>query len=243
MRYLLFCGNPRTGHHVTASMVQNHPNIVFPKPCFENEAFDEKFIKAMRSRPMNPFRKIGIPINAKIKVKVIGDQRNWNPLAYSGRGEGQSPERLLELKKLIEVKWIHVVRNPYDTIATWCSKNVANVLKNVNKNKLYGWNMDDAFNRVVPIFTSSHEVVQGLYDMGEDILTVYHEDQVKDIDSTLTEVFNFLELDAFYNKNIIQRHVWSSPRKTREKVIWSDKKIDRVEKIIDLYSWLKRYSK
>lgn len=134
--FCLFLGYPRSGHSLIGALLNAHPNVVMSHESAalkyiyagfsRNQAYNLIYQKAIISAEQN--RKLGgynyyVPNQWQGKVKqlkVIGDKQGEGTtlrIAASSR----YISRLRQISDA-ELKFIHVVRNPYDNIATISQK-------------------------------------------------------------------------------------------------------------------------
>jgi hypothetical protein len=141
------------------------------------------------------------------------------------------------------MKWIHVVRNPFDCLATWTHKNVENK-KSRGDNSV---NVMKEFNQAFNKFRGLNEKIVQLKKT-EKVLTLVHEKVVTNKDQTLQQLTNFLELDKkgtdIYNnwRNRVIKTLWKKPRITRHHIKWNNEMRNKVNNFtIRKYPWLKGY--
>lgn len=127
-KYCMFIGYPRSGHSLIGSLLDAHPNIVIA-----NELDVLKFIYARFSKRQIYYLLIENPrtwaesgrksasYSYEVlnqwqgrfkKLQVIGDKKGWS----STLRLRSNPELLRRLQDTISlnIKFIHVIRNPYD---------------------------------------------------------------------------------------------------------------------------------
>ncbi|GAG35408.1 unnamed protein product, partial [marine sediment metagenome] len=150
---------------------------------------------------------------------------------------GNNPQKLGMMKNLVKVhiKWIHVVRNPYDNLATWAKLNYINKMKKAHTTERHELDV------VIQKYRILNNTITKLR-RSEDVLTVNHEYIITRMHNTLEEMANFLEIsfDPIWRDNI-RNTVWSRPRITRGQVRWTKPQKRAVEEIISQCEWLDGY--
>ncbi|KAJ7372498.1 hypothetical protein OS493_019007 [Desmophyllum pertusum] len=144
---LLFIGYPRSRHTLVSALLDAHPNIMlsnelnlisFYKKSPElskNQFFDKitslsYFLatRGRRSKATNGTASDYVQLGYKVPnqwqgtfdqtLKILGDKVGWFTAALLSRETGRSTLELLEYEYHVKGKFIHVIRNPFDNIAT-----------------------------------------------------------------------------------------------------------------------------
>lgn len=229
-------GYPRSGHTLVASILNANPNVMCSNQQniygdVKNKTFDGLMKEIKDGSNRGYFKKstriLHVP---KQEITVMGDKTGHRTVEVLRN----NPRKLGMMKSLVGVpiKWIHVVRNPYDNIATWARLNYKNRVNGNIKKEL-----NDCINKYIEL----NETIAKL-KRSEDILTVTHEFVITRMHNTLEEMAKFLEIsfDPQWRDNV--RHaVWNKPRVTRRSIHWGQKQRGRVQEIISTYDWLKGY--
>ena len=134
--YCMFIGYPRSGHSIVGSMLDAHPNMVVAQEldalrCL-SAGMDRQLIfhflleNARRfteqGRKWNDYS-YGVPNQWQgrfDRLEVIGDKKGGRSSTHLLR----QPEALDQLRRVVglPLRLVHVVRNPFDNIATLASK-------------------------------------------------------------------------------------------------------------------------
>jgi hypothetical protein len=238
----MFAGYPRSGHTLVASILNAHPNIICSNQQYimNDISGDIEFNLAK--------------INILDKIQSGNYKTRWNQNAYIdpckkeellviGDKTGHrtvehlisTPEDLDYFKKIIPwpIKWIHVVRNPFDNLATWTKKNYESRKLKAN----IGTEFDIVFER----YTALNDKIKELKET-EDVLTINHERVIRFVDKTLDELCLFLDIEkrAVWRSKII-KVLWKDPRITRRAIKWSPQDRVKVLKLTKKYPWLLGY--
>ena len=179
--FLMFAGYPRSGHTLVASILNAHSNVMISNQLFILKDIERNIKGALYKDIQNGSNSIGTwkkealvphPPIPKTNITVIGDKTGHRTIELLKT----NPENLEVLKNMvgIPVKWIHVVRNPYDNIATWIDLNMKN--KNTS--------LAEEFKIVLQKYKTLNETINDLKTK-EDILTLNHEKVIRSVDKTL----------------------------------------------------------
>jgi hypothetical protein len=233
MKYwLAFCGYPRSGHTLVAAILNANPNCMISNQLniFSNDKIDMNYIRSYSLITGTWKPTTQVPHVPKQEIKVIGDKTGHRTVEILN----STPQRLGMIKSQIGVpmKWIHVVRNPFDNLATWAKLNYEN-----NKQR----SQSQHLNNVIEKYIKLNETIARLRK-SEDVLTVRHEYVITRMHNTLEEMANFLDIsfDPIWRDNV-RNTVWKKPRVTRRQIPWTQKQKGIVHDIIDQYEWLKGY--
>jgi hypothetical protein len=240
-KYCMFVGYTRSGHSLVGSLLDAHPNIIIGHELNALELFqkgiDRRKIyyyllqnsrrKAAAGRQETGYSyKVPNQWQGKFQtLKVIGDKRG-SATNFIIR---TNPEILKVLPNRLDVplKFIHVVRNPYDNITTMIARKKADLEYGINS-----------------YFTKCKTVAYLKKQISEnDILDVRHESLIDDPKTVLSQLCDFLGVEA--NNNYLDdcaSIVFKSPKKTRFNYPWSEESIEQVKNKIAEYELLQGYS-
>jgi len=159
-------------------------------------------------------------------IHVIGDKK----AGRTTRRLGDDPSLLARLRDTVGVplRMVHLVRNPYDNIATRHSRRPRSELRET---------IDRHFALCDAVGT-----IRGVARQGE-ILDVRHEDLIGDPAATLTRILAFvgLEPEPEYVR-AAAAIVYSSPHRSRDAMEWSDDDRREVAERIARHEFLAGYS-
>ena len=245
-KYCMFIGYPRSGHSLIGSLLDAHPNAIV---AHELDAL--KYVEA----GLDKYRLYQLLLDNSRRFARKG--RKWTGYAYQVPGQWQGrfdelrvigdkkggrstlrlaerPELLHRLQKTVatEINFVHVVRNPYDNIATMHKRALEH-----DRNAALITAVEDYFSRC----KMNAELKERL---GKDtVLDVRHESFIEDPRSALRRLCGFLDLG--YTEDYLgdcASIVFGSPRKSRHDVGWSAAALDAVRKGIGRFDFLKGYS-
>jgi hypothetical protein len=239
--FLMFMGYPRSGHTLVASMLNAHPSVVCSNQMFIIQDVDKKNLEGLLSTIetgssagyWKPEVKIASP--PKTDLYVVGDKTGHRTVEYLI----DNKEQLDNLKKIIPwpIKWVHVVRNPYDCMATWTKKNVDNKKKQGIRTPV-----EEEFKLAFAKFKALNEKITGLKKT-EDVLTLLHEKVIVNKDHTMQQLCNFLDIEKTGEwRNSVVKTLWKKARITRRQISWTPfMKNSVMNYVVKKYPWMKGY--
>lgn len=240
-RYCMFIGYPRSGHSLVGSLLDAHPNIVIAHELdalrYVKEGFNKKQLFYLLLEKSQRFTEAGrewtgysyaIPYqwNGRYReLKVIGDKKG----GASTQQLAKNPELLQALKETIEVdlKIIHVIRNPYDNISTMSKRIGQSLAKGI----------EDYFFLCKTVANIREKINQ------EDWIDVRLELLIDNPEYWLAKLCQFLgqEPPSDYLSDCASI-VYKSPRNTRNEAPWTHELIQRVKNEMEKYPILNGYT-
>jgi hypothetical protein len=234
--FLSFMGYPRSGHTLAAAILNANPNVMCSNQLnvYAANTIDIEYIKMYSSKPETWKNTTQIPHVPKQEITVVGDKTGHRTVDILE----SNPQKLGMMKEIIQVpmKWIHVVRNPFDNLATWAKLNYVNKLKKDGTATQH-----KELDLVIRKYRVLNATIEKLR-RSEDTLTVNHEFLITRMHNTLEEMANFLEIsfDPVWRDNV-RNTVWKRPRVTRGQVKWARQQKKVIKDIIEKYDWLDGY--
>jgi len=242
--YCMFVGHGRTGHSLVGSLLNGHREMVVSHeldalrlldratvPVTRNQLFsailqrDAEFTGLGREWEKYTYDISDTAQGEFDRLRVIGDKKG----AATTRRLGHSPELLGALRETVSVpiRLVHVVRNPFDTIAsrrklkeTWQEYGVEKYFANADNVELVSEMLDEA-----------------------ELFRLQYEELVSDTAGVLSDLCAFLGVEpgeAYLSA--CEEFVFDSPKRTREEVTWSAAEIERIERKNRAYDWLAEYT-
>jgi hypothetical protein len=162
------------------------------------------------------------------KLQVIGDKRASDTLRHLE----SKPELIQQLRGTlrpeINVKFLHVIRNPFDNISTMAWRNRTNYLS-----------------PFIEKYFANCATVMKFHDTlnREGLIRVWLEELIQSPEIVLRKLREFLDLDC--PKEYFQacsEMVFSYPKKTRYVVMWTREKLRQVDNEIAKYPFLQGYT-
>jgi len=239
--FCVFIGYPRSGHSIVGSLIDAHPDAVLSSELdalkYLIEGFDRRQIFSMilrRSEKLAGKRRTHAGDTYVVpnqwqgrfrKVLVIGDKKG----AGSSLKINKDPELLGTLQRVVggSIKFIHVIRNPYDTISTMSIRNKRG--------------LDFSVKRFFLLCRAVKKVKERVD--ASAVLDVRHESLIADPRGVLMKICLFLGLEPFddYLRDCASI-VYKSPHKSRSQVLWPEELIASVKEHMTGFSHLEGYS-
>lgn len=260
--YCTFIGATRSGHSLIAALMDAHPEMVI-----SDELHAIRYLKYGFSQQQNYSLILQMSqINAQ-KDREMGGysygiynqwQGQFKELKVIGDKDGPGAALRLYLnpnlfkhlctKSKPSSQFIHVIRNPYDSITT--------LMKKTNLLKEESLDLKDPFYRYLNETTLDLETTIELYFLlykavarlkekldPSNCLDIHHESFLENPKNSLIEICDFLGVDSpsDYLKDCSE-FVYKSPHKSRHGAEWTPKLIDLVRRNMELYPFFSHYS-
>ena len=236
----MFPGYPRSGHTVVASLLNAHPEIVIGHRMralrYVDEGFDRDQIYALALLADRRFARLGRVGSKRYDYSVPGQwQGRFQHLRVLGDGDiatgplSRRPDLFERLRQVtgVPVKMIHVVRNPFDNIATLSMRNRMTLPEAVER-------YFSAADKASVLRAASPDA---------DWLDLRHEDLLADAAATLSRLCAFLGAPA--PDDYLQAGagiVYGKPNQSRGQVSWPEGLVDQVTARMATYEFLRGYS-
>ena len=157
-------------------------------------------------------------------LQVIGDKKGGGTTKILAR----DPTLIMRLQEevLLPVQLIHVIRNPYDNIATMARRTGTQIGPQIDR---FDW-----------LFEQIHSILE---DTDLPVYKMYQEDFVSSPELHIREICEWLNLplDPIYI-DACSEIVYEKPHQSRELLDWDEISKGRVEEIIGKWPVLNRYS-
>lgn len=238
--YCMFVGYPRSGHSIVGSMLDAHPNMVVAQE-----------LDALRCLAAGMDRRLIFHFLMENAKRFTEQGRSWNDYAYGVPNQWQGrfdrlevigdkkggrssthlirqPEALDELRKLVglPLRLVHVVRNPYDNIATLASKHQLSLFQAA---QLY--------------FQLASSVAALKERVGQDeIIDLRHEDLIADPRQTMARLCGFMGQVATADYlDACAGIVYASPHQSRREAQWPDGLREEIQAAMQKFPFLSGY--
>jgi hypothetical protein len=247
--YCTFIGYSRSGHSIVAALLDAHPNIVmahevravkYVQAGFNRDALYYLLFQMTRIRGHSWMRGGGYTYDVPDqwqgsfkKIQVIGNKHG----EFTVNNLASNPELLQKLRDVVKVpvRFIHVVRNPFDNIATMALKKAQ---KDTQQNSLDLQATTDRYFRVC----ESVMKVKEMADSG-DVFDLRHEDFVSDPKAQLRNLCLWLGVEPSSSYlDACASIVFESPQKSRYKIEWTVDLKQEIENKIYLFPFLEGYT-
>ena len=274
-KFVFFIGYPRSGHSVIASLMDSHPSIVIAhqynvfgewvkgnmskklqdKSFLFNELYKDSWYQATSGWRTAKSDVKGYSLHTESSwlgqyknLKVIGDKdaalTSWTYYRYPD----QFQDAFHSLKKSmgIPIRAIHVVRNPYDMIATHLlykvSDRAGRRLKTATENNKYN-NTRLLQIGAINVFREVNAVESMTKALNLDVLETHNIDLVRDPRGTMQKICDFLGVECSEDYlQLCQEKAFDKVSITRNLVYWSDELLADVKKRVKLHKFFDRYS-
>ena len=236
--FFTFIGYPRSGHSVVSSILDAHPDAVCShrldalKFIARGESAEKIFYRIVRNaeRFADSGRRLtgySYPIRDQWQgrsreLKAIGDQEaRWATLRLR-----RDPAMLAEFRRRLELKFVHVVRNPYDNITTMANRKLQHLS---------------------PAIDAYFELCDGVAEIKrsfgrEKVLDMHHEALVSHPAKEIRRLCEFLHLDPAPDYlESCGKLVHKKPHQSRSAGDWTPDLIGQVAERSDAYDFLSGY--
>ena len=236
--HCFFIGYPRSGHSLLGAFLDAHPNVVMAHEldalAFILAGFEQREIEYLlieNARRTAAAGRYWGPYSYAVADQWQGRFHNLNILGDKKGGATtrailRDPANLDRLNDTFggTAKFIHITRNPFDTIATLCRKGTADRIGPVRQ---------DLFGTVRIFFELAETNARITKSIGPDrVVNLRYEDLVLDLEATMTTVGDFLGIDMGEDGYLdaCAKLLAPTPSRSREKVDWPPMMIDLIRK-------------
>lgn len=245
--YCLFVGHGRSGHSIVGAMLDAHPDIILSdeldalryveRGFSRNQVFSlsakvsadqarSQRQKSGRAGQVYSYLVPGQWQGSTAQPRVIGDSR----AAGSVKRLALDPELLGRLRRLmagIDLRFIQIVRNPFDNIATMMLRT--------------GRSFDSAFDEYFHNWNAATALRGRLQP--EELLVISHESLLADPRAELRRLCSFLGVDSAENYlEACAGILYSSPRRSRDAMAWTPAQLGMIEDRVAGINELRAYS-
>jgi hypothetical protein len=232
--YCLFLGHGRSGHSVVGAMLDAHPDIILSDELdalkyigmgFSRNQLLALSAKVAADQARSHRQKSGrggltysyfVPgqwQGRSTRPRVIGDSRAAGAIKRLAR-DSQLLGRLRSLMTGIDLRFVQVVRNPYDTIATMMLRR--------------GRSFDNAFEEYFRNWDAVSAVRERLHP--DELLVVRHEALLADPKGELRRLCSYLKVESEEGYlEACSAILYPSPSRSRDSVAWLPGQRARVE--------------
>lgn len=245
--YCLFVGHGRSGHSIVGAILDAHPDIILSDELdalkYVEMGFsrDQLFslsastaarqARSMRQKSGRDGRTYTYHVSGQsqgqaVQPRVVGDSR----AAGSVKRLARNPELLGRLRALmpgIQLRFVQVVRNPFDTIATMMLR-TGRSFESAYEEYFRNWEAVAAFRGRIP---------------AEEFLLVSHEVLLGDSRNELGRVCSFLDVPCGDDYlEACASILYRSPSRSRDSVNWTSEQRAMVEDRVLGFADLRGYS-
>lgn len=243
----LFIGHARSGHSIVGALLDAHPNIILPDEVDTLQYLADGFSRdqiyhlllARSAKQAGKGRKkmgrdgktLSYFVSGQwqgrfARLDVIGDSKAGKSTQYLA----ENPALIQALQTTLKparLKWLHVIRNPYDNISTLILRG--------------GRTFDNAIERYFENCKALVDLRPHIRD--EDVFALRQEDFLEQPKRYLQRICDFLGVGATEEYlDACAGILYTSPARSRYRVDWSKDHIDRVKQQIAAFDFLRGYS-
>ena len=273
--FVFFIGIARSGHSIVAALLDSHPHIVISDELdVFNKVLNHRHVN--RSSLFNQIwynscaKAVTPDANANIHstskgyslaidglyqgsyqsyIDVIGDKIGGVTIKTFMADPKLFESQLNKLNTLtkLRVKVLHVIRNPYDNIATivtyryfkFRQSKVVKIKNSDGKLNTSSELIDEVIKYYFDLYEAS-EVMRQQYNL--DTMDVHGKDLIINPRATVVKMCDFLQVSCSDDYlSVVSRKIFHDESKTRYKLTWTDEQISRIKDNIQKFSSLTQY--
>ena len=275
-KFVFFVGYARSGSSIIGSMMDAHPNMIIANECgtfmkwlkgpqelklnkydFFNALYRCSVSSATTGGRSSETKRrkgysLALPSSWQgrfTKLRVIGNKQAGGTTSYYLNSSSLFVKKCQQLETLeVPVHVIHVVRNPFDIIATALlyrsgKGSPHKLLQSNSSTPSLHYNRTLMTRRLQKTSDLSEAVINITRTCNVKVLHVYIEDFVKDPKSAIQSICDFLALEcsAEYLQQCSDK-AFKSVSRTRDLLVWSPRTRATIEKMIKKFSFFRGYS-
>lgn len=265
-RFIFFAGYAHSGHSIIASLLDAHPNIVIAheyslfskwldspvlhsnKTWLFNALYENSQYHGLRAENAMKKGYSLIPDWWQGKydksIHVIGDKAGGMTTLEYRRDRSIFNFTYQQLKRTLNgvpVSVIHVLRNPYDNIATMLLYN-RKQRRLVNETHKYRADKE-LRNEIINYFIQVEAVVDMIKNIRLNVIELHSADMISDSKQTIRKVCSRLHLDCTDKYlHMCAQTTYPAESRSRDLVQWTEENIRIVAQSIQRFDSLKRYT-
>ena len=268
--FIFFVGHPCSGHSIIGSLIDSHPHMVVSheytlfrklstgalaptKPEIFNALWKTSQAAALK-HGVRSINKKGYTLFVDglyqgryvDYIDVIGDKRGDCTIEMFIK----TPSDWLSVYSILQslnvtLKVIHVIRNPYDNIASmlfmYTSRTPLGSIK--QSNKTHTFNSDLVLDWIRVYFQLHEGIVKVKKEYNLDIIEIHGKDLILDPKGTLLKLCNQLGVACSDDYlEMCNKKAYKTESRTRYLVKWTDMQLKLIQQNIKKYSCLKGYT-
>jgi len=275
--FVLFIGHSRSGHSIVGSILDSHPHVVLShevgllRKMVRNPEWDKKQIinelwqndvsVAVSGPRMESAIEKGYTLaipklyqgTYESYIDVIGDKKGLETAALLATNSTLWRQIIHRLESVtgLPLKLFHVIRNPFDNIATLVFYNAIRA-HNVSTNdvvelkqKGYNYSFDSYLidQQIEKYFKLYQAAEDAKVKIGIDTIQIHSKDLIADPKKVIAQMCNFLQIICSnYFISVCSDKIFPKESKTRYQIHWSDYHIKEIQKGIAQFASLHRYA-
>ena len=274
-RFVFFVGYARSGHSIVASILDAHPNVVLSheyslfhkwteapklhsnKTWLYSSLYQNSRYSSADGLRTSAAKKKGysLAINGwwqgkyNKQILVIGDKSGGKTAQVYRKKHSVFRSLYWQLQQTIgsvPISVFHVLRNPYDNIATMLLYNL-NIKKHLTELSISATNKYVNDKKLTAHIISYFKQVQSVMDMihnmpGMDVIELHNIDMIANPRKEFERVCSHLTIECGEDYlQMCEENIYPSESRTRDLVHWSDENVELVASNIRKYKSLLRY--
>ena len=268
--FVFFVGHGSSGHSIVGSLLDSHPHMVIShefalfqklstgslaptKPAIFNALwnYDRRNSQWFEVNSVKGYTLMvdGLYEGKYIDhIDVIGDKRGDLTI----RLFIDHPSNWLKVYKIllslnVTLKVIHVIRNPYDNIASMVflsDRAKYSTFKNIKRaNETYTFDSNYTAKLIEKYFQNHQAIVSVKEKCNLDIIEVHGKDLISDPKGTLLRICDQLGVTCSDNYlEVCSKKIFKTESRTRHLLKWTEEQLELIQQNIDKYSCLKGYT-
>lgn len=273
-KFIFFVGYPRSGHSIVGSLLDSHPNMVVSNQfaLFRRLTEDPVYKHPTRSFLYNAIYRnsvcshyFGLRAQEATKkgytlhvdnswqgrydgtIQVIGDKTGGNTgMTYFNNGHQSFLKQYKRLLSIVKVPILvfHVVRNPFDNIATMVIRSPKSGVSILDLTPDHPYkNKESLDNAIAAYFSRVHTVDKMMTELDLTVIEVHIQDLIEKPKKAFSEICDRLEVFCSNNflKTVAEK-MFPDVTKTHLLIEWTPEQIKRVRKEMQRYTFLHQYT-
>jgi len=270
--FVFFIGIGRSGHSIIASILDSHPHVIISNElnlfqilnktqCTPNKSFifnqiwNKSYTEAITSLK-DQSKGYSLFIDGLYQgsyqppfIDVIGDKMGGSTIALFLSSPTRFEHNLNKLQLLLNlpVKVFHVIRNPFDNIATRvlhiALKFHYSKFAMIKKNNTTLTIKQEIVDREIVRYFQFYEAAENVKEIFKiDTLEIHNKELITNPKAVINEMCEFLVIHCSDDYlDVVSSKVFSGESKTRYNIKWIDEQISLVKANIQKYKTLHRY--
>ena len=268
--FVFFVGHGSSGHSIVGSLLDSHPHMVISHEFALFQKLSTGSLAPTKSAifnalwnydrrnsqwfEVNSVKGYTLMVDGLYEGKyvdhidVIGDKRG----DLTTRLFIDHPSNWLKVYRIllslnVTLKVIHVIRNPYDNIASTVflsDKAKYSTFKNIKRsNETYTFNSNYTAKLIEKYFQNHQTIVSVKEKYNLDIIEVHGRDLISDPKGTLLRICDQLGVtcsDKYLE--VCSNKIFKTESRTRHLLKWTEEQLELIEQNIEKYSCLKGYT-
>ena len=268
--FVFFLGHAHSGHSIVGSLMDAHPHMVIAHEANVFRRLGEGNLKPNKATLFNIIWRKTVQGSVHGKrvtsvkgysllveglyegkyvdhIEVIGDKKAGLTTSFLLRHPKKFSSTLEIVKSLASsVKVVHVIRNPYDNIATsviYVNNTKAEVASIKESKETYRTSSSSIFHQIRVYFSAYKAIEDAKKSYKLDYIEVHGRDLVSDARGTISRMCNGLGVFCSSNYlDVCSDKVFKTESKTRYKINWDKAHLDLIQRNIDRFSSLNGYT-